>query len=392
MSVKIFKLGGSGDLSGYVPYTGATQDVDLGAFGLKANDLQFDITPSAIPTGTSTMAWDVDDETIQFEMAHSVIQRVGQETFYYAKNQTGSTITKGTCVMANGTLGNSGRILIEPMVADGSYPANVVMGCVADDILDGEDGYVTAFGKIRQIDTSSFSDGTILYCDPNNAGQFTSTQPTAPNVCVTIAIVIKADLNNGSVFVRPSFLGELNQLTNVSTGTLIKNDILQYDSANKYFRNRATKWCSTTDGTSVSGTASATITLSQLIPANSFAVGDIIRVRARFRKTTLNGNSNFIISVNTTNSLVGATSLALMTANTRFAQMKRDFYIKTTTNTESYPSAVAVTNDDNAVATAVSTSNIDWSIAQYLIFSITQGATDTAIGSGYSIEKVWGTT
>ena len=392
MSVKIYQAKGGGNLSGYVPYAGATQDVDLGAFGLKANDLQFDITPSAIPTGTSTMAWDVDDETIQLEMAHSVIQRVGQETFYYAKNQTGSTITKGTCVMANGTLGNSGRILIEPMVADGSYPANVVMGCVADDILDGEDGYVTAFGKIRQIDTSSFSDGTILYCDANNAGQFTSTQPTAPNVCVTIAIVIKADLNNGSIFVRPSFLGELNQLTNVSTGTLIKNDILQYDNANKYFRNRATKWSSTTDGTSVSGTASATITLSQLIPANSFSVGDIIRVRARFRKTTLNGNSNFIISVNTTNSLVGATSLALMTANTRFAQMKRDFYIKTTTNTESYPSAVAVTNDDNAQATAVSTSNIDWSVDQYLVFSITQSATDTAIGSGYSIEKVWGTT
>jgi hypothetical protein len=72
--------------------------------------------------------------------------------------------------------------------------------------------------------------------------------------------------------------------------------------------------------------------------------------------------------------------------------MKRDLYIKTTTNTETFPSAVSVGNDDTSQATAVSTSNIDWSVDQYIIFSITQGATDTAVGSGYSIEKVWGTT
>ncbi len=47
MSVKIFKLGGSGDLSGYVPYTGATQDVDLGLFGLQADSIGIGTTPDA---------------------------------------------------------------------------------------------------------------------------------------------------------------------------------------------------------------------------------------------------------------------------------------------------------------------------------------------------------
>jgi hypothetical protein len=152
--------------------------------------------------------------------------------------------------------------------------------------------------------------------------------------------------------------------------------------------NAANIFKSVVDGTVVSGTTSATITMSQLIPANTFSVGDIIRIRSRFRKTVINGNTNFIISVNTSNSLVGATSLALMTANTRFNQMKRDFYIKSATNTEGYASAVAVTNDDSTQATAVSTSNINWGVNQYIIFSITQGATDSGLGSGYSIERL----
>lgn len=152
--------------------------------------------------------------------------------------------------------------------------------------------------------------------------------------------------------------------------------------------NAANIFKSATDGTTVTGTASATITMSKLIPAGTFTVGDIIRVRARFRKSTLNGNTNFIISVNTSNSLVGATNLALGISNFRFNQIKRDLYIKTSTNTETYPSATSVASDDNFQSIAASTSNIDWSVNQYIIFSITQGATDTAVGSGYSIERL----
>jgi hypothetical protein len=281
MSVKIFKLGGSGNLSGYVPYTGATQDLNLGAFGLQVDNIGIGTTPDA------------------------------QSLFH----------------------------------ADGG-------GSVARMILDANNNIARIF-SFRTDNTQRFA----LRVDGNETGSNSGAN-----------FQIRRYDDAGAYIDSPIEINRATGIANIKDGTFIE----------------------TTDGTSVSGTASATITMSQLIPANTFAVGDIIRIRCRFRKTTLNGNTNFIISANTSNSLVGATNLALGTSNFRFNQIKRDLYIKTTTNTETYPSATSVASDDNFQSTAVSTSNIDWSVNQYLIFSITQGATDTALGSGYSIQRVWG--
>jgi len=281
MSVKIFKLGGSGNLSGYVPYTGATQDLNLGAFGLQVDNIGIGTTPDA------------------------------QSLFH----------------------------------ADGG-------GSVARMILDANNNIARIF-SFRTDNTQRFA----LRVDGNETGSNSGAN-----------FQIRRYDDAGAYIDSPIEINRATGIANIKDGTFV----------------------GTTDGTSVSGTASATITMSQLIPANTFAVGDIIRIRCRFRKTTLNGNTNFIISANTSNSLVGATNLALGTSNFRFNQIKRDLYIKTTTNTETYPSATSVASDDNFQSTAVSTSNIDWSVNQYLIFSITQGATDTALGSGYSIQRVWG--
>jgi len=281
MSVKIFKLGGSGNLSGYVPYTGATQDLNLGAFGLQVDNIGIGTTPDA------------------------------QSLFH----------------------------------ADGG-------GSVARMILDANNNIARIF-SFRTDNTQRFA----LRVNGNETGSNSGAN-----------FQIRRYDDAGAYIDSPIEINRATGIANIKDGTFVE----------------------TTDGTSVSGTASATITMSQLIPANTFAVGDIIRIRCRFRKTTLNGNTSFIISANTSNSLVGATNLALGTSNFRFNQIKRDLYIKTTTNTETYPSATSVANDDNFQATAVSTSNIDWSVAQYIIFSITQGATDTAIGSGYTIQRVWG--
>ena len=281
MSVKIFKLGGSGNLSGYVPYTGATQDVDLGAFGLQADSIGIGTTPDA------------------------------QALFH----------------------------------ADGG-------GSVARMILDSNNNIARIF-SFRTDNLQRFA----LRVDGNETGSNSGAN-----------FQIRRYDDTGAYIDSPIEINRATGLANIKDGTFVE----------------------TTDGTSVSGTASATISMSQLIPANTFAVGDIVRIRVRFRKVTLNANTNFIVSVNTSNSLVGATNLALGTSNFRFNQIKRDLYIKSATSTETYPTATSVASDDNFQATAVSTSNIDWSVKQYIIFSITQGVADTSVGSGYSIQRVWG--
>jgi hypothetical protein len=68
----------------------------------------------------------------------------------------------------------------------------------------GEKGYCTTWGFVRDIDTSAFSDGDILYASPSVAGELTNVKPTAPDNVVPIAAVVVADATNGVIFVRPT--------------------------------------------------------------------------------------------------------------------------------------------------------------------------------------------
>lgn len=184
------------------------------------------------------MSWNNDDETVDIGMAHGVIQQVGMEQYYHAKNQTGSTIPNGTVVRAAGTLGASGRILVTPAIADASYHAMMNMGVATHDIITGEDGLITNFGLVRQLDTTgtsvseTWADGDVLYLHPNQLGKLTKNRPVAPNQVVIVAIVIHAAAN-GSLFVRVTQSGDLGDLHNVYTNGGAENgDVLTWVAAN----------------------------------------------------------------------------------------------------------------------------------------------------------------
>lgn len=218
-----------------VPYSGATSDVNLGEFGVQLGNIEFDTTPTNTPTTQGSLFWDVDSQTLDLVM-NGVTQKVGQEEFYYVKNQTGSPIAKGTVVRANGTLGNSGRILIAPFLADGTYPSEYVLGIVAENIADGADGFVTSFGKIKGVNTNAYLDGDILYASPTVAGGLTKVKPSAPNNIVTVAIVIKAD-SNGTLFVRPTYGSNINNDEGVLISNPLNNNILRYNSTSGLWQN-----------------------------------------------------------------------------------------------------------------------------------------------------------
>ena len=194
-------------LGGYVPYTGATQDVDLGENGLDSGFVTFDTTPTSTPSTQGTLSWDVDDETLQLVMNGSIM-KIGEDQYYPVKNQTGTTIAKGTTVRFAGTLGSSGRLLIAPYIADGSVSSSTFMGVTSEEILNGEDGKVMWFGRIRGIDTNAFNEGDILYASPTVAGAFT----TVANNQVQVAAVINKSTTNGVIFVRPSIYPSVTAL------------------------------------------------------------------------------------------------------------------------------------------------------------------------------------
>ena len=341
--------GGGG---GGVPYTGATSNVDLGEYGLSGGFIGFDTTPTGTPTTQGTLSWDVDHSTLQLVLNGHVGQLM-QDTFYYAKNQTGSTIPAGTVVRADGTLGASGRIKIAPFLANGTYPSKYLMGVTAESIADGSDGMVMHFGQLRGIDTSAYTDGTILYASSTVAGGFTTTMPTYPNNQVTVAIVIHAAVN-GVLQIRPTFEQPLAVLNKIKI----------------------------TDGTAVTGTTANTYTDSVLIPANTVTVGDVITFRNRVKKTGTAGLLSVRAYVNTTAAIGGSNVAISSNANTtRYSQFIRTLAVKTSTNTESFPIVGGFT-DDAQTGTVVVSSNIDWTVDQYLVISVQNtSAADSTVSS-----------
>jgi hypothetical protein len=141
--------------------------------------------------------------------------------------------------------------------------------------------------------------------------------------------------------------------------------------------------------------AANTAVYTQLIAANTFVAGDVIRVTYRTRKTG-NANAQTIrIYVNATADLTGTPILVgqytVVTATGFYNQMLRHLAIKNvTTNTEVL--ATATTNaatDIGNLTTAPSTLAINWTANRYFVFAIQSGgATDVNYGSFYSIEKL----
>lgn len=228
--------GGGGGGGGYVPYSGATQNLNLGEYGLNTGFVKYDTTPTTPPTTQGSTYWDVDHSSLAIIM-NSAKCVIGQDSFFYVKNQTGATITKGTAVGFAGTLGASGRLLIAPFLADGSQPSKYFMGIVAEDIADGDEGFVLEFGQIRQLNTSAFVDGDILFVSPTIAGELTAVQPVAPNNIITAAAVVKS-ATNGVLQVRITLGSRLGEDEMVYLDNLTDKDTIIYNDSTQRFENK----------------------------------------------------------------------------------------------------------------------------------------------------------
>ena len=214
----------------------------------------FDTTTQSVPTDIGTVAWD-GGTTLGIQMTANVLQPVGEAQYFYIKAD--STITKGQLIMFTGAVGASGVIRGAPAtgLTDGQY----LMGVAAEDIASNGFGLVTSFGHVRGWNTTgapvgeTWADGDILYYNPSVAGGLTKTQPTAPNVKATIAVVVNAaPAGSGDVFVRVSTGSVLGGTdSNVQFGTLAANDLIQYNG---------TYWTNVTPASVIAGAGGAPVT------------------------------------------------------------------------------------------------------------------------------------
>jgi len=188
----------------YDAATGKVQFTDeIGPISIVTFDPTHDT--STHPHVTGDVCWNNDDQTLNIFHPAGVVQQVGQELYAYIRNNTGVTIPNGTAVQFAGAEQNgTARLEVAPMIANGTFPSLYGLGIATADIPDGDDGKVTVWGKVRELDTSAFEIGDILYISPDTAGELTNIKPTAPNNVIPIAAVLRKDATGGEIFVRPT--------------------------------------------------------------------------------------------------------------------------------------------------------------------------------------------
>jgi len=187
---------------------------------------------TSVPTNnvdTAKMRWDSDLGTVVLGMYDKVPNELGFKNFWLVKNQTGSTITKGSLVYASGTVGSSGRISVSKFIANGTIDPIYLLGITAHDLTDGEDGYVISYGKIRQVNTDTFAAGAILYPSPTTAGVWTDVEPVAPNIDLPIGFCVNSSSNNGTIAIRVATGYNLSELHDVAISSPVANASLYYN-------------------------------------------------------------------------------------------------------------------------------------------------------------------
>jgi hypothetical protein len=236
------------DASLLVPYTGATSDVDLGEYELKAGQVEFDQTPTGT-AGVAVMRWNDTDGTLDLGLkGGNVTLQVGQEQVIRVVNKTATNVNlleaNYQAVRVTGAQGQ--RLKVDLAQATNDALSAETIGLVTETINNNQQGFITTSGLVRGINTTgslqgeTWADGDILYLSPTTAGNITNIKPTAPNHLVIIGYVIHAHITQGSIFVKVDNGYELDELHNVyiNPATLADNDVLQYDSASSLWENK----------------------------------------------------------------------------------------------------------------------------------------------------------
>lgn len=219
----------------------AAGKIDINGLNSNVQNLNFKHDTS-YPPAVGEVGWNLEEGTLDLGLLHGSTLQIGQETLYPVINSTGLDISNGTVVMFDGTVGATGRIKIKPAIAETFTKGEMVLGVTTGIILNGEHGYVTHFGKARNIDLTGgveeWIDGDILWLSSTVPGKMTKYKPEAPHVKVMIGVIISAK-TNGTLFVRPMYGSELGGTdSNVHITNPQDGDILVYNSNLKRWENK----------------------------------------------------------------------------------------------------------------------------------------------------------
>lgn len=294
--------------------------------GISSPDfIQFDTT-ATVTDATGRLYYNDEDmyQTLAFQMNGSVIQHIGEETFYRVR--LSAAATKGQVLMFTGTLGASGGLAAAPATGLTFEQSNYLLGIAGESGSTNDWVTVYEFGEVKGVNTSAFTQGQILYYDPTVAGGLTATKPNTPNAIAVIAAVVHVGTSNGVLFVRPTFGSALGSTDgNVRFSTLASGNTVIYDAVDGVWKN-----ANLTDGTGITITEGAgSITITNAAPDQTVALtaGTGISTSGTYPNFTITNSAP-----DQTVALTGAGTTSITGTYPNFTVTSNDQYVGTVTS------------------------------------------------------------
>lgn len=229
----------------YVPYTGATTNVDLGEYQIKVGQLELDQTPTGT-FGVGKIRWNDTDGTPEVMLkGANVTLQIGQEQLARVVNKTNTNLTEAgyQVVRISGAQGQ--RLKVGLAQANSTSTCKDTLGLVTENISNNAEGFITTSGLVRNINTTgslqgeTWADGDRLYLSANVAGGITNVEPSAPNIVIVLGYVVYAHANQGSIYVSVEGAKALHELFDVSIPTPTNNNVLVYESSTGLWKDKS---------------------------------------------------------------------------------------------------------------------------------------------------------
>jgi hypothetical protein len=235
-------------ITGLVPYTNATQNVNLGEYEIKAGQFTLDTSPTGTAAVGTTRWNDTLGSTETTLKGGSVILKNGVDLVARVVNKVtpNTTLTKAAyqAVRVSGAQGQ--RLAVAYAQANNDNNSADTIGIVCETIATNQEGFILTVGQLEGINTTgslqgeTWADGDVIYLSPTTAGALTNVKPTgATGHIVIIGYVEYSHAVNGKLYVKIMNGWELDELHNVKITSPTNNQILAYTLSTQLWENKS---------------------------------------------------------------------------------------------------------------------------------------------------------
>jgi len=235
-------------VTGFVPYTGANANLDLGTYNLTADHIALNVNPSGAGFVVGATEWNNTLGSSQTLLkGGNVILKNGVDLVARVVNKVvpNTTLTKAAYQVVKVSGASGQRLAVNLAIANTDLNSADTLGVVTENIATNQEGFIITVGQIENINTTgslqgeTWADGDVLYLSPTTAGKMTNVKPNGSNGhIVVLGYVEYAHANNGKIYVKIMNGWELDELHNVYISSIANNQILTYESSTSLWKNK----------------------------------------------------------------------------------------------------------------------------------------------------------